>query len=466
MAEYLDIDPTIVRILWILAALFSGGLMILAYIILAFVIPEAPFTGATNQGWTAPAGTAPGQGWSAAAGPAGYQAGSQPGAAAPTWSPDWAAQAAAERQARERSRGRGPGAAVIVGTILVVFGVIALFDSMMPAWFGAVVFGPALVIAIGAALLVASVRRRDEPVAGRRHRVRHGVVRGTRTGHRPGHVRSTRRGRDRLHRHRLRRRRHRLGRPRPPGRSRRPPAGHRARVIGVPLLLLGLLLVLGAFGPRDPGPERGVVARFLRSPLHPATWYATGAIVAGFWVGLFAFTFLIGLRLGGLLDAVHRPRGRVHRRRDRGRPDRRPHRAGAGDDRRSAPARRPPVPARTARGIRDLAAALFLDVNRWRDLGYVFVAFPLLALEFVAVTVLWTAVLRPPLDPGLDAAHRRSRSAGSTCGSSSTGVPWLASLEPGRAVGRSRLASLLSRASSCSPWPRSRPRGSWPSTAR
>ena len=164
MAEYLDIDPTIVRILWILAGIFSGGLMILGYIILAFVIPEAPY-GATNQGWTAPAATTPGQGWGAAAGTTGYQAGYQPGATAPAWNPDWAAQAAAERQARERSRGRGPGAAVVVGTILVVLGVIALFDSMMPAWFGAVVFGPAVVIAIGAGLLVASIRRREEPVA-------------------------------------------------------------------------------------------------------------------------------------------------------------------------------------------------------------------------------------------------------------------------------------------------------------
>ena len=78
-----------------------------------------------------------------------------------------------------------------MGTILVVFGVIALFDSMMPAWFGAVVFGPALVIAIGAALLVASVRRRDETVAAtarpgtarrrtrHRHRMSHRLVRGT-----------------------------------------------------------------------------------------------------------------------------------------------------------------------------------------------------------------------------------------------------------------------------------------------
>ena len=164
MAEYLNVDPTIVRVLWILAGLFSGGLMVLAYIILAFVTPDAPF-GAANQGWTAPAGTATGQGWSAAAGPAGYQAGYQPGAAAPAWSPDWEAQAAAEREARERSRGRGPGAAVVVGSILVVLGVIALFDSMMPGWFGAVVFGPALVIAIGVGLLVASIRRRDLVVA-------------------------------------------------------------------------------------------------------------------------------------------------------------------------------------------------------------------------------------------------------------------------------------------------------------
>ncbi len=166
MAEYLDIDPTVVRILWILAAIFTGGLMILGYIILAFVIPEAPYAGAPTQGWTSPAGTQPGQGWTAPAGQQAYtaQGGYQPGAAAPAWSPDWAAQAAAERQARERSRGRGPGAAVVVGTILVVLGVIALLDSMMPAWFGAVVFGPALVIAIGAGLLVASIRRREEPV--------------------------------------------------------------------------------------------------------------------------------------------------------------------------------------------------------------------------------------------------------------------------------------------------------------
>ena len=157
MAEYLDVDPTVVRILWILAGLFSGGLLILAYIILAFVIPEAPFTGATNPGWNPPTGAAPSQGWTAPAGTPPGQGWGNPAPAAPQWGSDWQAHAAAER----RARGRGPGGALIVGTILVVFGVIALADSVIPAWAGAVVFGPALVIALGAALLVASVRRRD-----------------------------------------------------------------------------------------------------------------------------------------------------------------------------------------------------------------------------------------------------------------------------------------------------------------
>ena len=71
-------------------------------------------------------------------------------------------------------------------------------------------------------------------------------------------------------------------------------------MIGVPLLLLGLLLVLGAFGPEDSERERGIVTRFVRAPLHPATWLATGAIVAGFWVELFAFLAIIGILSTGV----------------------------------------------------------------------------------------------------------------------------------------------------------------------
>ncbi|HEU0242346.1 MAG TPA: hypothetical protein VFQ75_00480, partial [Candidatus Limnocylindrales bacterium] len=71
-------------------------------------------------------------------------------------------------------------------------------------------------------------------------------------------------------------------------------------MIGVPLLLLGLLLVLGAFGPQDSERERGIVTRFIRSPLHPATWLATVAIVVGFVVELFAFSAIIGILSAGV----------------------------------------------------------------------------------------------------------------------------------------------------------------------
>ena len=40
LADYLDIDPTLVRALWILFTLL-GGSGVLAYVILYFLLPEA-----------------------------------------------------------------------------------------------------------------------------------------------------------------------------------------------------------------------------------------------------------------------------------------------------------------------------------------------------------------------------------------------------------------------------------------
>ena len=40
LAEYLNIDPTIVRLIWALIAL--GGAGIIAYLIAAIIIPEKP----------------------------------------------------------------------------------------------------------------------------------------------------------------------------------------------------------------------------------------------------------------------------------------------------------------------------------------------------------------------------------------------------------------------------------------
>jgi phage shock protein PspC (stress-responsive transcriptional regulator) len=40
MGEYFNFDPSVVRIGWVLLAIVSGGLAILAYIVLIFIIPE------------------------------------------------------------------------------------------------------------------------------------------------------------------------------------------------------------------------------------------------------------------------------------------------------------------------------------------------------------------------------------------------------------------------------------------
>lgn len=40
LGEYLGIDPTVVRIVWVLAAFLSFGVAVLLYLVLIFVIPS------------------------------------------------------------------------------------------------------------------------------------------------------------------------------------------------------------------------------------------------------------------------------------------------------------------------------------------------------------------------------------------------------------------------------------------
>lgn len=145
MAEYLNVDPTVSRVLWILAAIVSGGLVIIAYIALAIITPESPWSAAGSAPYGQP-------GWA------------QP-PAGPTGNPDWAAPAASGGPAPQQARGRGIGAAAIVGVVLIVIGGIALVDAVLPGWSSAVILGPAVILALGAALLVASIRRNGEPAA-------------------------------------------------------------------------------------------------------------------------------------------------------------------------------------------------------------------------------------------------------------------------------------------------------------
>lgn len=42
LAAYFDIDPTVVRLLWVFGAVLSGGLFAIAYLVLWIVVPEEP----------------------------------------------------------------------------------------------------------------------------------------------------------------------------------------------------------------------------------------------------------------------------------------------------------------------------------------------------------------------------------------------------------------------------------------
>jgi phage shock protein C len=170
MAEYLDIDPTVARILWILAGLLSAGLALLAYFVLALVIPQAPYATAPYAtapgapgGWPAATGTGGGTGFASASPRAEW---TTPPAAPgpnrgwnPAWNPAWTAGAASEPRVNRRPERRGFGAAAIAGVVLIVIGAVALADAAIPGWVGAAVLGPVVILALGAALLVSSIRR-------------------------------------------------------------------------------------------------------------------------------------------------------------------------------------------------------------------------------------------------------------------------------------------------------------------
>src|SRR4051794_41688315 len=42
VAEHLDADPSIIRIVWAVLIFLTGGLALLVYIVMAFVVPERP----------------------------------------------------------------------------------------------------------------------------------------------------------------------------------------------------------------------------------------------------------------------------------------------------------------------------------------------------------------------------------------------------------------------------------------
>jgi phage shock protein PspC (stress-responsive transcriptional regulator) len=117
VAEFFELDPSLVRLFWVLS-IFVGGIGLFLYVAMAIIVPLEPVS-----------------------------------------PEDAAAEAAAAPEGHRHAR-RGDGRwTTIVGVVLVLFGTMALVDRFLPAWDLEHLVVPAGAIAIGAILLANALRR-------------------------------------------------------------------------------------------------------------------------------------------------------------------------------------------------------------------------------------------------------------------------------------------------------------------
>jgi phage shock protein C len=158
LADYFDLDPSLVRVAWAVLIVASGGLFLLVYIVMWFVVPEAPPGYAGASSWSSPtprtdaaAETAEPRGSSAAEAPGSEPAPSAPFTPPPPTDEYWA------RRAERRRRRSGEGG-ILVGAVLVLIGIWFLARDYLP-WLRTAEVWPLALILIGLVLLVGALRR-------------------------------------------------------------------------------------------------------------------------------------------------------------------------------------------------------------------------------------------------------------------------------------------------------------------
>jgi hypothetical protein len=161
MAETYALDPALVRIGWALLILFTGGVFLVVYIVIALVVPlrpmgmtawsggptpggvmSMPYAAMPNPG---PAGTGPAESGSLPPPPPSDSPGMPPPAYQPYPPPAYATH---------RERHGSASGAVVLGTILVLVGAFFLIRQFVPAldigaiWPVAIIIGGGLLIAL------------------------------------------------------------------------------------------------------------------------------------------------------------------------------------------------------------------------------------------------------------------------------------------------------------------------------
>jgi len=141
VAEMLDADPSLIRVVWALLVFLTGGLALVAYVVMAIVVPERPAgmpvrpAGGSAAG-SNPSGAIPdGSGWVDPAGSASRMSGSS----------------AAPREGHDHSaRARG---GLVIGLVLIVVGGAFLFRQFFDLAF----WWPVAAIGLGVVLVVAAI---------------------------------------------------------------------------------------------------------------------------------------------------------------------------------------------------------------------------------------------------------------------------------------------------------------------
>lgn len=127
LAEMWGADPSLVRIIWALLVVFTGGVALLVYIVMAIVVPEEDEVFGPGGAPPRPAGTAPisqgGAGWGA-----------------------------------QRTAGGGISPGLLLGGFFILIGLFFLAREFLPRidfdW-----LGPLALVAVGAVLIVSALGR-------------------------------------------------------------------------------------------------------------------------------------------------------------------------------------------------------------------------------------------------------------------------------------------------------------------
>jgi phage shock protein C len=164
VADYLDLDPALVRVAWAILILATGGAFLVLYVIMWIVVPEAPPGTESGRPWAsagapvsandAPGATdAPGANDAPGATEA-AAASADPGAAKPSSiAQDWRAR-------RGERRGGSGGGALVFGSLLILVGAWLLARNYFPL-LDADRIWPIAVILLGVLLLVGALRPRS-----------------------------------------------------------------------------------------------------------------------------------------------------------------------------------------------------------------------------------------------------------------------------------------------------------------